>query len=230
MFGIAGLWRTDPKVGEACTMLTVEPGPDVAPYHNRQVAVIGRTDWSVARCERAGGDAAAAVPGGDVRGRPRLERQLQLERLVFALAFAEVRQGQAEQADALGERHQRAEQGAADVEEFLAAGDGAVEALARVTIWKSRILDLQGDRPAADLLLGDPAPDGVADLVELGDEGRLLDQILDERVLGADRLVGPVGLDLAVADAAGEVVIIFGRAAEMVGAGRRGSGRAGRRR
>ena len=44
-FGIAGLWRTDAKVGEACTMLTVEPGPDVAAYHNRQVAVIGRADW-----------------------------------------------------------------------------------------------------------------------------------------------------------------------------------------
>jgi putative SOS response-associated peptidase YedK len=44
-FGIAGLWRTDPKVGEACTMLTVEPGPDVAPYHNRQVALIEPADW-----------------------------------------------------------------------------------------------------------------------------------------------------------------------------------------
>ena len=44
-FGIAGLWRTHAKVGEACTMLTVEPGPDVAPYHNRQVAVIERADW-----------------------------------------------------------------------------------------------------------------------------------------------------------------------------------------
>ena len=61
-------------------------------------------------------------------------------------------------------------------------------------------------------------------------EAASVDQILEERVLGADRLVGPVGLDLAVADAAGEIVIIFARAAEIVGAGRRGSGRAGRRR
>lgn len=45
VFGIAGLWRTDARVGEACTMLTVAPGPDIAPYHNRQVAVIGRADW-----------------------------------------------------------------------------------------------------------------------------------------------------------------------------------------
>lgn len=44
-FCIAGLWRTDPKVGEACTMLTVEPGPDIAPYHNRQVVVLERSDW-----------------------------------------------------------------------------------------------------------------------------------------------------------------------------------------
>jgi putative SOS response-associated peptidase YedK len=44
-FCIAGLWRKDPKVGEAFTMLTAEPGPDVAPYHNRQVVVLGRQDW-----------------------------------------------------------------------------------------------------------------------------------------------------------------------------------------
>ena len=46
LFGIAGLWRTDPKVGEACTMLTVEPGPDVAPYHGRQIVVLDRGDWA----------------------------------------------------------------------------------------------------------------------------------------------------------------------------------------
>src|SRR4051794_34352543 len=43
--GIAGLVRTDPGVGEAFTMLTTEPGPDVAPYHNRQVAVLPQSDW-----------------------------------------------------------------------------------------------------------------------------------------------------------------------------------------
>jgi putative SOS response-associated peptidase YedK len=45
-FCIAGLWRADPKVGEAFTMLTLEPGADVAPYHSRQIAVLGRGDWS----------------------------------------------------------------------------------------------------------------------------------------------------------------------------------------
>ena len=46
MIGIAGLLRTRPQVGEAFTMLTTEPGPDVAPYHNRQVAVLTRDQWS----------------------------------------------------------------------------------------------------------------------------------------------------------------------------------------
>lgn len=45
LFGIAGLWRTDPKVGEACTMLTSEPGPDVAPYHSRQIVIVPQADW-----------------------------------------------------------------------------------------------------------------------------------------------------------------------------------------
>jgi putative SOS response-associated peptidase YedK len=45
MIGIAGLVRTDPAVGEAFTMLTTEPGPDVAPYHNRQIAVLPVTEW-----------------------------------------------------------------------------------------------------------------------------------------------------------------------------------------
>jgi hypothetical protein len=49
-FCIAGLWRKDPQVGEAYTMLTAEPGPDVAPYHSRGIAVLGRdggrTGWT----------------------------------------------------------------------------------------------------------------------------------------------------------------------------------------
>jgi putative SOS response-associated peptidase YedK len=43
-FGIAGIYRTDPKVGEAWTMLTCVPGPDVAPYHNRQVVLLSPQD------------------------------------------------------------------------------------------------------------------------------------------------------------------------------------------
>jgi putative SOS response-associated peptidase YedK len=44
-FCIAGLWRSTSDVGEAYTMLTAEPGPDVAPYHSRQVVVLDRRDW-----------------------------------------------------------------------------------------------------------------------------------------------------------------------------------------
>jgi putative SOS response-associated peptidase YedK len=43
-FAIAGLWRTT-DVGEAFTMLTTEPGPDVALYHSRQVAVLADEAW-----------------------------------------------------------------------------------------------------------------------------------------------------------------------------------------
>jgi putative SOS response-associated peptidase YedK len=43
-FCVAGLWRTT-DIGEAFTMLTTEPGPDVAPYHHRQVAVLAHESW-----------------------------------------------------------------------------------------------------------------------------------------------------------------------------------------
>ena len=45
LIGIAGLVREAPGIGQAFTMLTTEPGPDVAPYHGRQVAVLPQTDW-----------------------------------------------------------------------------------------------------------------------------------------------------------------------------------------
>jgi putative SOS response-associated peptidase YedK len=45
-FCIAGLWRTDPAIGEAYTMLTTAPGPDIAPYHDRQVVVLERADFA----------------------------------------------------------------------------------------------------------------------------------------------------------------------------------------
>jgi putative SOS response-associated peptidase YedK len=45
MIGIAGLARVDPAIGEAFTMLTTEPGPDVAPYHSRQIAVLQPEQW-----------------------------------------------------------------------------------------------------------------------------------------------------------------------------------------
>lgn len=45
-FCIAGLWRSTAEVGEAFTMLTTEPGPDVARYHSRQIVVLDRSQWT----------------------------------------------------------------------------------------------------------------------------------------------------------------------------------------
>jgi putative SOS response-associated peptidase YedK len=43
---IAGIWREGRgNHPPAFTMLTTEPGPDVAPYHNRQVVVLRPEDW-----------------------------------------------------------------------------------------------------------------------------------------------------------------------------------------
>ena len=43
-FGIAGLTRADAQVGEAFTLLTSPPGPDIAPYHNRQIVLLSPAD------------------------------------------------------------------------------------------------------------------------------------------------------------------------------------------
>lgn len=43
-FAIAGIWRAHPDVGEAWSMLTCPPGPDIAPYHDRQVVVLSPAD------------------------------------------------------------------------------------------------------------------------------------------------------------------------------------------
>jgi putative SOS response-associated peptidase YedK len=46
LFCIAGIWRNTQDVGEAFTMLTMEPGPDIAPYHDRQVVILDRETWA----------------------------------------------------------------------------------------------------------------------------------------------------------------------------------------
>jgi putative SOS response-associated peptidase YedK len=45
-FCIAGIWRAHPEIGEAFTMLTTEPGEDVAPYHGRQIIPLTRDRWA----------------------------------------------------------------------------------------------------------------------------------------------------------------------------------------
>lgn len=44
-FAIAGILRDHPEVGEAFTLLTVPPGEDIAPYHNRQIALLIAPQW-----------------------------------------------------------------------------------------------------------------------------------------------------------------------------------------
>lgn len=66
-FGIAGIYRTDAKVGEAFTMLTCEPGADVAPYHNRQVVLLSPRDcmaWLDPRTSAQ--DYAKPLPAGSL--------------------------------------------------------------------------------------------------------------------------------------------------------------------
>jgi putative SOS response-associated peptidase YedK len=44
-FAIAGLLRPNTDVGEAFTLLTAPPGPDVGAYHNRQIALLRPDQW-----------------------------------------------------------------------------------------------------------------------------------------------------------------------------------------
>lgn len=46
VMAIAGLWSADEAGALSFTMLTTEPGPDIAPYHDRQVCVILPEDWT----------------------------------------------------------------------------------------------------------------------------------------------------------------------------------------
>jgi putative SOS response-associated peptidase YedK len=45
-FCIAGIWRVHPEVGEAFTMLTMDAGEDIAPYHHRQIIPLARDQWA----------------------------------------------------------------------------------------------------------------------------------------------------------------------------------------
>ncbi|MEQ1770173.1 MAG: SOS response-associated peptidase [Devosia sp.] len=47
IMGIAGLWHeAEGDIPESFTMLTTAPGPDIEPYHDRQVCVLRPEDWS----------------------------------------------------------------------------------------------------------------------------------------------------------------------------------------
>jgi putative SOS response-associated peptidase YedK len=67
LIGIAGLVRDAPGIGQAFTMLTTEPGPDVAPYHGRQIAVLPSADWrSWLDYSRSAKDLLRPLPGGSL--------------------------------------------------------------------------------------------------------------------------------------------------------------------
>jgi putative SOS response-associated peptidase YedK len=67
-FCFAGLWRPMPDgAGDAFTLLTTEPGPDVAPIHNRQVVVLERTEWkSWLDLERPEAELLRPLPAGSL--------------------------------------------------------------------------------------------------------------------------------------------------------------------
>ncbi len=46
VMGIAGLWSEDETSALSFSMLTTAPGPDIAPYHDRQVCVLAPADWA----------------------------------------------------------------------------------------------------------------------------------------------------------------------------------------
>jgi putative SOS response-associated peptidase YedK len=70
-FCIAGLWRRDAAVGEAFTLLTCEPGPDIAPYHSRQIVLMPQADWDawLSGAARAT-DLIRPAPAGTLRVAP----------------------------------------------------------------------------------------------------------------------------------------------------------------
>ena len=69
-FCFAGLWRPMAAGGEAFTLLTTDPSPDVAPIHDRQMVVLEYSDWS-AWLEQTGkeADLLRALPPGFLAGR-----------------------------------------------------------------------------------------------------------------------------------------------------------------
>ncbi len=44
-FCMAGIWRESAE-GEAFTLLTMDAGPDIAPYHHRQIIPLARDRWA----------------------------------------------------------------------------------------------------------------------------------------------------------------------------------------
>jgi len=70
-FAIAGIVRDQSGIGEAFTMLTTAPGPDVAPYHKRQIAVLTWAEWAAWLDPSVpAGDLLRPLPGGTLAVEP----------------------------------------------------------------------------------------------------------------------------------------------------------------
>ncbi len=78
LLGVAGLWRAGvvpaadgaaARGSEAFTMLTCDPGPDIAPYHSRQIVLMPRDHWAAWLGADAGeaGGLIAPAPAGTLR-------------------------------------------------------------------------------------------------------------------------------------------------------------------
>lgn len=68
ILAIAGLWREDAKSGDAFTMLTTAPGPDIAPFHDRQVVVLPVQDWAAwLYLDKPEADLLRPMPAGSLR-------------------------------------------------------------------------------------------------------------------------------------------------------------------
>ena len=66
-FCLAGLWRRHADGSERFTLLTTEPGPDMAPYHNRQVVVVPRASWADWLAGAPEADILKAGPAGSLK-------------------------------------------------------------------------------------------------------------------------------------------------------------------
>jgi putative SOS response-associated peptidase YedK len=68
VFAVAGLWREDAANGGAFTMLTTAPGPDIAPFHDRQIVVLPARDWaSWLYLDRPETELLRPLPAGSLR-------------------------------------------------------------------------------------------------------------------------------------------------------------------
>lgn len=67
VMGIAGLWSEDNDSALSFTMLTTQPGPDVAPIHDRQVCVLRPGDWAAwLFLTKAEAELLRPLPGGSL--------------------------------------------------------------------------------------------------------------------------------------------------------------------